>query len=89
MVISAWKPEVNENATLSTVNIAINDNHSLWPFNLLIPILKWFSLIKALMISQKFGKFREKMKFITLILGPSRKVNFVLSSVFLFETQYS
>ena len=27
--VSALKPEVNENATLSTVNIAINDNHRL------------------------------------------------------------
>ena len=27
--VSAWKPEVNENATLSTVKIAINDNHRL------------------------------------------------------------
>ena len=27
--VSAFKPEVNENATLSTVNIAINDNHRL------------------------------------------------------------
>ena len=27
--VSAWKPEVNENATFSTVNIAINDNHRL------------------------------------------------------------
>ena len=36
------------------------------------------------MISQNFGKFCEKMIFKTLILGPSRKVNFVLYSVFLF-----
>ena len=27
--VSALKPEVNKNATLSTVNIAINDNHML------------------------------------------------------------
>ena len=27
--VSARKPEVNENATLSTVNIATNDNHRL------------------------------------------------------------
>ena len=27
--VSACKPEVNEHATLSTVNIAINDNHRL------------------------------------------------------------
>ena len=27
--VSALKPEVNENATLLTVNIAINDKHSL------------------------------------------------------------
>ena len=27
--VSALQPEVNENATLSTVNIAINDNHRL------------------------------------------------------------
>ena len=27
--VSAWKPEANDNATLSTVNIAINDNHML------------------------------------------------------------
>ena len=58
--VSAWKPEVNENATLSTVNIAINDNHRLWPYNLGMPIFKWFSLIEALVISQFFGKFREK-----------------------------
>ena len=37
---SAWKPEVNENATHSTVNIAINDNHRLLPYNLRIPIFK-------------------------------------------------
>ena len=58
--MSAWKPEVNENATLSTVNIAINDNHRLWPYNLRKPIFKWFSLIAALVISQIFEKFHEK-----------------------------
>ena len=58
--ISAWKPEVNENATLSTVNIAINDNLRLWPYNLRMPIFKWFSLMEALKISQILGKFHEK-----------------------------
>ena len=38
--VSALKPEVNENATLLAVNIAINDNHRLWPYNLRMPILK-------------------------------------------------
>ena len=38
--VSAWKPEVNENATLSTVNIAINDKHRLWPYNLRMPFFK-------------------------------------------------
>ena len=61
----AWKPEVNENATISTVNIVINDNHRLWPYNLRMPMFKWFSLIEALVISQIFGKFHEKMKFKT------------------------
>ena len=82
--VSAWKPEVNENATISKVNIAKNDNHSLWPYNIRMPILKWFSLIKAKVISQNLGEFREKTEFKTLILGPSRKVNIVLYSVFLF-----
>ena len=45
--VSAWKPEVKENATLSTVNIAINDSQKLWPYNLRMPIFKWFSLIEA------------------------------------------
>ena len=59
--LSAWKPEVNENATLLTVvNIAINDNHRLWPYNLRMPIFKWFSLIEALVISPILGKFYEK-----------------------------
>ena len=58
--VSAWKPEVNENASLSTVNIAINDNHRLWPYNLRMPIFKWFSLIGVLVISQILGKFHEK-----------------------------
>ena len=61
--VSAWKYELNENATLSTVNIAINDNHGVWPYNLRLPIFKWFDLIEALMISQIFGKFHEKIKF--------------------------
>ena len=60
--VSAWKPEVNENATSSMVNIAINDGHRLWPYNLRMPIFKWFSLIKALVISQILGKFPENMK---------------------------
>ena len=58
--VSAWKPEVNENATLSTINIAINDNHRLWPYNLRMQIFKWFSLIEALVISQILRKFHEK-----------------------------
>ena len=58
--VSAWKPEVNENATLSTINIAINDNHRLCPYNLRMQILKWFSLIEALVISQILGKSHEK-----------------------------
>ena len=58
--VSAWKPEVNENATLSTVNIEINDNHRLWSYNLRMPIFKRLSLIEALVISQIFGKFHEK-----------------------------
>ena len=49
--VSPWKPEVNENATLSKVNVAINDNHRLWPYNLRMQIFKWFSLIEALVIS--------------------------------------
>ena len=56
--VSAWKPEDNENATLSTVNIALIDN--LWPYNLHMPIFKWFSLIEALVISLILGKFHEK-----------------------------
>ena len=63
--VSAWKPEVNKNATLSTVNIARNDNHGLWPYNLRLPIFKWFSFIEALVISQILGKIHEKMKFKT------------------------
>ena len=58
--ISARKPEVNENATLSTVNIAIKDNQRLWPYILRMPIFKWCSLIEALVISQILGKFHEK-----------------------------
>ena len=58
--VSAWEPEVNENATLSTVNIAINVDHRLWPYNLRMPIFKWFSLIEALVISQILGKFQDK-----------------------------
>ena len=61
--VSTWKPEVNENATLSTVNIAINDKHRLWPYNLRMPIFKWFSFIEALVISQILGKFHEKWNF--------------------------
>ena len=57
---SAWIPEINENATLSTVNIAINGNHRLWPSNLRMPIFEWFSFIEALVISQILGKFHEK-----------------------------
>ena len=53
--VSAWIPEVNENVTLSTVNSTINDNHRLWPYNLCMPILKWFSLIEALVIFQILG----------------------------------
>ena len=63
--VSAWKPEVNENVTLSTVNLAINDNHMLWPYNLRMPIFKWFSLIKALVISQILGEISRKLKFKT------------------------
>ena len=57
---SEWKPEVNKNATLLTVNTALNDNHRLWPYNLRMSILKWFSLIEALVISQISGNFHEK-----------------------------
>ena len=56
----SMKPEVNENATLSTVNIAINDKHKLWPHNLRMPIFNLFSLIEALVISPILGKFYEK-----------------------------
>ena len=59
--VSAWKPEVNENVTLSTVNFAINDHHRLWPYNLCMPISKWLSLIEAFVISQNFGKFHENL----------------------------
>ena len=38
--VSVSKPEVNENTTLSTVNIAINDNHRLCPYLLRMPIFK-------------------------------------------------
>ena len=58
--VSAWKPEVNKNATLSTVNIAINDNHRFWPNNLRMLFFNWFSLIKDLAISQILEKFHEK-----------------------------
>ena len=61
--VSAWKPEVNENVTLSTVNLAINDKHRLWPYNLRITFFKWFSLIEALVISLILGKFHEKWNF--------------------------
>ena len=57
--VSAWKTEVNENVTLSTVNFAINDNHRLWPYNLRMQIFKLFSLIETYVISQILGKFRE------------------------------
>ena len=57
--VSAWKPEVNENVTLSMVYFALNDNHRLWPYNLRVPIFKWFSLIEALAISKILGKFHE------------------------------
>ena len=57
--VSAWKPEVNENATLSTVNIAINDNHRLWPYNSHMQIFKWFSFIEALVISQILENFTK------------------------------
>ena len=59
--VSAWKPEVNENVTLSMVNFAMNDNHRLWPYNLRMPILKWFSLIEALEISKILGKCHENL----------------------------
>ena len=58
--VSAWKPEVNENATFSTVNIAINDNHRLLPYNLRMPIFNWYSLIEILVISQILEKFHKK-----------------------------
>ena len=58
--VSSWKPEVNENATLSTVNIAIKDNHRLLPYNLRMPSFNWFSLIEVLVISQILGKFKKK-----------------------------
>ena len=58
--VLAWKPEVYENATLSTVNIAINYDHMLWPYNLRMPIFKWLNLIEALVISKILGKFHEK-----------------------------
>ena len=63
--VSAWIPEVNENVTLSTVNSTINDNHRLWPYNLRMPIFKWFSLIDALVISQILGEISRKLKFKT------------------------
>ena len=73
--VSAWKPEVNEHASLSTVNIAINNNHRLWPYNLRMPIFKWFSLNAALVISQILGKFHEKwnlkLKFFVL---PAKRI---------------
>ena len=65
--VSAWKPEVNENATLSTVNIAINDNHRLWPYNLRMSSFKWFSLIEALVISQILGKFHSVQDSIWIV----------------------
>ena len=58
--VSAWKPEVNENATLSTVNIAINDNHRLSPYNLRVPSFNGYSLIEVLVISQILEKFHKK-----------------------------
>ena len=58
--VLAWKPEVNENATLPTIDIAINDIHRLWPYNLRMPIFKWISLIEALVIFQILGKFHEQ-----------------------------
>ena len=58
--VSAWKPEVNENATFSTVNIAINDNHGVWPYNLCMPIFKWVSLIEALEWDLKFWEISRK-----------------------------
>ena len=58
--VSSWKPEVNEIATLSTVNIVIIDNHRLLPYNLRMPIFNWFSLIEVLVISQILGKFHKK-----------------------------
>ena len=58
--VLVWKPEVNENTTLSTVNTAINDNHRLCPYLLRVPIFKWFNLIEAFVISQILGKFHEK-----------------------------
>ena len=63
--VSPWKPEVNENATLSTVNIAINDNHRLWPYNLRMQI---FWLVQFNLIFSDFLNFEEisrKMKFKT------------------------
>ena len=63
--VSAWKPEVNENVTLSTVIFAINDDHRLCPYNLRMPIFKWFSLNEALVIFQNFGEISQKLKFKT------------------------
>ena len=58
--VSAWKPVVKENTTLSTVKIPINDNLRLWAYLLRMPIFKWFNLIEAFVISQILGKFHEK-----------------------------
>ena len=63
--VSAWKPEVDDHATLSAVNIAINDNHRLWPYNLRMPIFKWFSLIEAFGDFSNFGEISRKTKFKT------------------------
>ena len=59
-------------------------SYRLWPYNLRMPIFKRFSLIESLVISEMLVKFHEKMKFKTFIVGPSRKVNFELYTIFLF-----
>ena len=89
--VSAWKPEVNENATLSTVNIAINDNHRLWPYNLRMIIFEWFIIIEALVISQILRKFKKKNEIQNINLRSFQQSEFYVVNcvlVCLSETQY-
>ena len=34
--LSLFKLKVNKNSTLSTLSILVNDNHMLWPYNILM-----------------------------------------------------